>query len=411
MSILVKTRDLVTMLKSFFNYYLCGSIINASISFFVIAYLSHQISPDKFVLLGVVTSFLGFVGSVIGFQTRSYVLFVASKETSFNKNDLVNIISSIFWMIASFLTVIGCLALFDIQQFFTSPIIYLVMKCAAAQWLYYLILIIFQSKNLVGHYFITILVSAIISACYILIVSLIGDISWEDRLLGLMLGFLSSPFIILFRYKNLRINVTHFDFLLVMRSLKKSIIYSAPLVPYSLSISSIVFFERFIASENLRVLDAAVFLALAQIILIYGIMAESIYKKCQRSYLQAGNNNELFTAVKLVLFAGVGYIAIGQLLFNLIFPEHIIFNFILFLLMMVSAFFTFIIKIISLVFNFYQINTSLAKYAVLFNVFGLILMNYLSNLYGVLMIPCSIIISNLIVISLLSYKIKRISND
>ncbi len=384
--------------KAIFNYYLMSSLIGAFFSFVVIIFLSHNLDTKSFVAVGVFSGLLGVMPSIIGMHTRSYFLIEGVKSKYLSKNDVLNLVSCFFWMMASLMLLYVIGELFSFSGLFSVDLWGLLVITAFLQWLYYTVLVVAQSKNSARMYFIIVLVSSFLGALFVFIKWRVAGLHWEDRVYGLWLGFGVSFVVFSFIIRNEISTLYGWTFDELVTSVFDSIKYSIFLVPFSLSVTAVAFFDRYIVSEYVGVDTAAQYISMSQFVLVYAIFSDSIYKRITPVYLRGGKVRVLILALLSSLVAGVVFLVVGSVAFDLVFPERITFDFSLYLLMLTAAFSVFFVKVVSLLFNYIKLNAHLSIYAVLFNalcVFNMFLcVSYFEM--DVLIIPTVIVLSNLL---------------
>lgn len=382
--------------KSIFNYYLMSSLIGAFFSFIIVIFLSHKLNTEGFVAIGVFSALIGIMPSIIGFHTRSFFLIESVKFETLTPADISNISSCFFWMLISLLALLIFGSIFDFGEFITAGAWELLIISAFMQWLYYMSLVIAQSKKNAKLYFTLVVASSATGVLFVVAKWWLVGVVWEDRVYGLWAGFFVAFCVFSVKTKGVPWWKATFQRATILKSFK----YSIFLVPFSLSVSAVAFFDRYVVSKYIGIDIAAQYISISQFVLVYAIFSDSIYKKTAPLYLKNGDFNVLLHAALSSLVAVVIFLLIGEFVFYIVFPATITFDNTLYLLMLMGAFAVMLVKIVSLIFNYYGRNKHLATYAVLFNLVCVLLMfSYINSLMlGVYVIPLAIIASNLLML-------------
>lgn len=390
--------------KLIFNYYLMSSLIGAFFSFIVVIFLSHKLDTEGFVAIGVFSALIGVMPSIIGFHTRSFFLIESVKSDALTPTDMSNLTSCFIWMLVSLLILLLLGMIVDVDASFSVEVWELLIASAFMQWFYYISLVVAQSKNNGRLYFALVVASSFTGVLFVLVKWWLVGVVWEDRVYGLWAGFFVALCIFILKSEC----ASGWVIKIKRDSILKSFNYSIFLVPFSLSVSAVAFFDRYVVSKYIGVDAAAQYISISQFVLVYAIFSDSIYKKTAPSYLKSGSLEFLLYAALSSLFAVVIFLFIGEFVFHSIFPETIAFDITLYLFMLIGAFTVLLVKIASLLFNYNGKNKHLAAYAVFFNLICVLLMFAFVNslILGVYVIPLSIIASNLLMLLALSIHYK-----
>lgn len=394
--------------RLFLNYYLMSSIVNAGISFVVIIYLSHVLDARGYVAVGVFSGIMMVMPSIVGFQTRSYFLRCSVKTDYLSYSDGLLIKVCFFWMVISVFLLFASSLILSVNEVVDLDLVLYFCLCSIFQWFYYTALVLAQSKRKSKLYFLVVASSSALAALYVFLKGELSSISWVDRVFGLSLGFLGGFVVCLFVYRSEIERLWGRD-LSFWVEVKKSIKYSIYLLPFGLSLSLVLFMDRYVVSEYFSEEVAAMYMSLCQFVLVYSILCDSLYKKVTPVFMADGNIAKLVDVGALSIIALLLFLAVGEWVYYLVFPDYFDFRYDLYLAMLIVAVTGCFVKLLSLLFNFNDENASLAQYVVPFNLIGLVVMvaSVVVLRCDVLAIPISIACANGIAVLLMFVRLKR----
>ncbi|BBB28869.1 hypothetical protein [Neptunomonas japonica] len=390
------------MLKSFFNFYFLSSIGNAFISFIVIVYFSYYATNKEYVQLGVFSAVLGMMPSIIGMHTRSYFIRQSSTNDKVEIEDVDVLVSTFIWMIVSVAFLTFVLIFIDLSFLIEKELSWIVLIVGVGQWCHLTIVAVSHSKNNARRYFLFTIYASIVSGLGVIVLGQIHALVWQDRAYALMFGYLLSIIIFITWYresivKKIRIPAVNY----------KIIKYSIPLIPYSLSVSALIFFERQVVAQNFDSSVAASYLSQVQIVLIFSIFLDSLYKKITPVYFSTGNIACLYKTSLVAVCAFFIFYFISPWIFHFVFPATMYFNSNLMFFMLVSSAVIYILKLISLIFNYKSKNIFLSAVVIFSNIFTVMGLYFYSYGLGVISIPIIISVCNFLAVLVLTFFIWR----
>lgn len=392
---------LVKLLRSFFNYYFLSSLSGALISFGIVVYYSHVATTAEYIQLGVFSSMLGMMPAVMGFHARSYFIREASRGSTFSKGDVGVLIATLVWMLVSLLLFI--LLAIGAEKYFGYELemFVWVVWVGAAQWFHLSVMGVAHSKKDAKRYFLVSVIAAFVSAVTLLVFGVFSELTWKVRAYSLVVGFAVSCLLFFWWYAStLKANWKG------VVGLRDALSYSIPLVPYSLSIAAVMFVERYVVANNFDEMVAAGYLSLVQLVLVFSIFLDSIYKKVTPVYLSAGKSGVLTGTLWIVVPAFFGFIFMAPFVFEVIFPEAMLLDWNLLLFMAVAAVIVFLVKLISLIYNYHGDNSYLSFVMIFYNGLALVGLYFFVPDSSVLLVPVVVGVCNLLAVFVLFCRIK-----
>lgn len=360
---------LVRFFKQFFNFYFLSSISGAVFSFGIIVFYSHHGSQSDYIQLGVFSGLLGVMPAVIGAHTRSFFIRESSRNESLVDKDVGLLAATFFCMLISLMFVVPVLLMLGEYFEYNMEVIYWVLFVGVAQWFHLSFMAVSHSKKNGYRYFLLTFIAACSAAIFVVGAWFFYDLSWQVRAGALVFGFFCAMLFFLRWYWKKIIMLWS-----GVWGIKKSLKYSLPLIPYSVAVSAIMFFDRYVIVENFEESIAATYLSLVQLVLVFSIFLDSIYKKVMPVYLSDGNWEVLIKACVVVIPATFIFAFLAPYIFSFLFPDDIVFDLMLFFFMLVSSVLVFSVKLISLIYNYLGDNSYLSMSVVAVNIIAIALM-------------------------------------
>lgn len=271
MNIIKKT--LVSGLFKSSGVYTISSVINASVPFLLIPFLTRILSPEDYGIVSMSAILINIVAPFIGISAHGAVQrkYFEIKGTAFAKY----VGNAFFLLIGSSLSLLLIFFLFNtsISQLTEVPgkWLYVIVIIAISQFCSLILLTIWQAQIKPLYYGILQVSQSLINFGLTIFLIALMNHGWEGRIIAQLAAvLLAATFAILFMVRK---NMVVFEF--DKEDIKDILKFSAPLIPHTLGGLMIVFTDRLLITNLISVSETGVYTVAYQIGSVLGILTAS----------------------------------------------------------------------------------------------------------------------------------------